>query len=164
MKLDNLSKHGILTGIVIIIFLLVMTKLAANNVYEIAYLTELLNDFTELEPPPMDIPIAIMASSVILILVTALMIFGIIKESQLFIAPWLIIFIIGLISESIFFLYQLMRNYQFDFILYILCVFGIQILILSPIAWIFQGIRYKKKAQCFDSNVQKEIGLKWSKN
>lgn len=41
MKLDNLSKHGILTASLIIIFLTVMTILAANKIHEINYLTEM---------------------------------------------------------------------------------------------------------------------------
>lgn len=41
LKMDNLSKHGILTGILIIIFLSVMTILVGIKIHEITYLTEL---------------------------------------------------------------------------------------------------------------------------
>ncbi|XP_065362069.1 uncharacterized protein LOC135955638 [Calliphora vicina] len=138
-----------------------MTILAANKIHEINYLTEMFRDFNEFEenpPPSLDVPIAVIVISLVMLIITGLMILGIIKERLLFIAPWLILFSFGVIGEIIFFVHQLIRYFSLELLLYILCILGIQLLIISPIAMIFHGIRCKNRVKHFlVSNLQHEV-------
>ncbi|KNC27379.1 hypothetical protein FF38_09699 [Lucilia cuprina] len=132
MKLDNLSKHGILT---------------AN-----------FNEYEQNPPPSLDVPIAVIVISLIMIIITGLMILGIIKQRLLFIAPWLIIFSFGIIGEIIFFVHQLISYFSLELLLYILCIIGIQILILSPVAFLFHDLRCKNREKhFFETNLKQEV-------
>ncbi|KAM7355520.1 uncharacterized protein ACRADG_001547 [Cochliomyia hominivorax] len=167
MKLDNLSKHGILTGIIIIPFLIVIIILASNKIHETNNSIKLFKDFNGYDqnsPPSLDGPVTVIVISLILIIVTALMILGIIKERLVFIAPWLIVFGIGVIAEVVLFVHLLISYFSAELVLYILCILAIQILIFSPIAWIFHGIRCKNREHYFGSNLQQDIEINLNKD